>query len=227
MRVTLIIARYPSWAIPFGFLSMALFRLSLMWNGKVSFWRLMGSGKNGSFDMNPDLHQWNILIVHKHEQDPYLPEEFCNPTFIKLYHKLFRANVKYFLLEPFEGHGKWNGKEVFGKLGKQEEYYGSVAVLTRATIRLSKLKEFWKHVPLVAPHLKNAKGLLSSYGMGELPLIKQATFSIWENREAMKEFAYGMEEHKEVIRKSHTQSWYSEEMFVRFSIIKSGRSLPV
>ncbi|HLL42103.1 MAG TPA: hypothetical protein VK369_03145, partial [Segetibacter sp.] len=50
---------------------------------------------------------------------------------------------------------------------------------------------------------------------------KQATFSIWKNKDGLKTFAYKMHEHIEVIRKTRQEKWYSEDMFVRFKIIAS------
>jgi len=35
----------------------------------------------------------------------------------------------------------------------------------------------------------------------------------------MKQFAYGSEEHRDVIHKTRANDWYSEEMFVRFRIL--------
>jgi hypothetical protein len=91
-----------------------------------------------------------------------------------------------------------------------------VAVLTRASIRPSKAIEFWKNVPPVQSQMKKANGLLFSVGVGEMPVLRQATFSVWESEAAMKEFAYSMQEHKEVIRQTRNRNWYSEEMFTRF-----------
>jgi hypothetical protein len=219
MRVTLIIARYPWWAVPFAFLSMMFFRLPLMTDKNISFWRLMGSGRNGTFDLVPDLQQWAIILVHKNNFKQLDKTRLTGSGFINSYHSLFNAKLTAFLLEPIEGHGLWNGKEVFGSLPKQTRYEGSIAVLTRATIRLSQLKAFWKNVPAVNRHMKSARGLLQSFGIGEIPFIKQATFSTWTGKQAMKDFAYGMQDHKEVIRKTHSEKWYSEEMFVRFKIL--------
>jgi hypothetical protein len=219
MRVTLIITRYPWWAVPFAFLSMMLFRLPLMAGKGISFWRLMGSGRNGSFDKVPDLQQWALILVHQQPFNQLDKNRLTCSGFINAYHKLFRVKVTAYLLEPIEGHGLWNGKKVFGTLPKQTGFEGRIAVLTRATIRLSQLKGFWKNVPAVSRQMEHAKGLEKSYGIGEIPLIKQATFSIWASKAAMKDFAYGMQDHKDVIRKTHDQKWYSEEMFTRFKII--------
>ena len=125
------------------------------------------------------------------------------------------------ILDPIEGHGTWDGKEVFGSLPKQTEYEGLVAVLTRATIRLNKLKSFWKNVNSVATRMNDAPGFITSIGIGEVPWIKQATFSIWQSKEHMKQFAYKMHEHAEVIRKTKKENWYSEDMFVRFKPLAS------
>ena len=60
---------------------------------------------------------------------------------------------------------------------------------------------------LIALHQKcqSAKGLIISYGIGEMPWIKQATFSVWENKNAMKDFAYNMQQHTEVIQKTRNE----------------------
>ena len=230
MRVSLLITRYPRWAVPFAFFSMAIFRLPLWLNRKISFWRLMGSGKNGGFDLHPDFRQWAILIV----QDPLSNESLTTPahsthtnafgltpsSFINSWIKFFKVKTTCFILEPIEGFGLWEGKEVFGKLPKQTSYEGKIAVLTRATIRFTKLKSFWKNVPVVNSKMKDAQGLLTSYGIGEWPFFKQATFSIWESKAAMKNFAYKMQEHKEVVRKTTSEGWYKEEMFVRFKVLE-------
>ena len=127
--------------------------------------------------------------------------------------------MKQFLLQPIEGHGSWDGKKVFGDLSKRTEDTGSIAVLTRATIRINRLKNFWKNVDAVSGIMPSAPGFILSYGIGELPWIKQATFSIWQNKESMKAFAYSMQQHADVIKKTRKEKWYKEEMFVRFKIL--------
>lgn len=172
----------------------------------------MGSGKNGAFDIHPDLNQWALLFT---ADDTTIKV----PAFLYHYWKFFRCDIKQLLLQPLEGHGLWDGKKVFGELPKQTVYDGPIAVLTRATIRLSRLKNFWSNVDAVADITTSAKGLIISYGIGEVPWIKQATFSIWENKAAMKNFAYSLQQHKEVIHKTRNENWYKEEMFVRFRIL--------
>jgi hypothetical protein len=223
----LTISKYPLWAIPFGFLSMAVFRLPLLLKKNIGFWRLMGCGRNGTFDMVPDLSQWAILTIahltpaqiHEGKNDERHWCDLFYGRFITHWLRFFKVQNTSFLLEPIEGHGLWNGKTVFGPLPKATPYDGEIAVLTRATIRLSKLGSFWKNVDAVARQMATAPGFKTSYGIGEIPLIKQATFSVWESRAHMKQFAYGMQQHKTVIQRTHKEQWYTEEMFVRFKIL--------
>lgn len=212
MYCTLIISRYPKYFGVFGFFSMMIFRLPLLFNKKIIFWKLMGSGKNGTFDIKPDFNQWALLFTTKDASENI-------PSFIKSYFKFFKCDVKQFVMKPLEGFGLWNKKKVFGDLSKQNNYDGVIAVLTRATIRLNRLKNFWSNVDAVADKMKSAQGFILSYGIGEVPWIKQATFSVWKNKESMKAFAYSMQQHADVIKKTRAENWYKEEMFVRFKII--------
>ena len=227
MTVTLTIVRYRKRFIPFALLAMAVYRLPLWLNKRSAFWKLMGCGKNGSFDKRPDWQQWAILSVcnlkFKNVQlKHYSPDVLMHKlygSFIGKWISLFNCETITYLLNPIEGHGLWDGKKVFGELPHKTDYEGQIAVLTRATIRLFKLKQFWKNVDGVATKMDGANGFIKSYGVGEIPLIKQATFSIWQSKEAMKNFAYQIREHQEVIKKTRQEKWYSEDMFTRFNII--------
>jgi hypothetical protein len=193
---------------------MALFRVFLYFSKHIHFFKLMGCGKNGTFDIYPDLNQWALLFTaeEKHTKAP---------AFFYAYWNFFRCDVKEFLLQPIEGHGLWDKKKVFGEPPLQADPNGSIAVLTRATIKMNRLKNFWNNVDSVASKMAAAKGLIVSYGIGEIPWIKQATFSVWENKSAMKDFAYNTQEHIHVIQKTRSEGWYKEEMFVRFRILET------
>lgn len=183
----------------------------------------MGCGKNGSFDKYPDWRQWALLTVHHsiHNQ----PQQPIIPAFITRWWDLFGCEKWTILLQPIEGHGFWDGKLAFGNLPKQSDYSGVICILTRATIRISKLGRFWSHVNGIAQKMKEAEGFIGSVGIGEMPLFKQATFSIWTSKDAMKQFAYKMKDHAEVIKKTHQEKWYSEDMFIRFQPISSTGTL--
>ncbi|MEN9569635.1 MAG: hypothetical protein RL172_866, partial [Bacteroidota bacterium] len=140
-------------------------------------------------------------------------------NFISKWLRFFNCECWTVVLEPIEGHGSWDGQKPFGPLSKNTDYDGAIAVLTRATIRLKKLKAFWQNVDTVARQMATAPGFITSIGVGEMPFVKQATFSIWQSKTAMKAFAYQLQAHAEVIRKTRKEDWYSEDMFVRFKIL--------
>ncbi|HLD53828.1 MAG TPA: hypothetical protein VJA82_11020 [Sediminibacterium sp.] len=219
MIATLSIVRYPHFLGWAGFLSMAFFRLPLWMSKKTKFYKLMGCGRNGTFDKTPDWRQWALLTISTKDNAGF------RPSFISTWWKFFGVEIWELQLDPIEGHGTWDGKTVFGDLPKQSSYEGAIGILTRATIRPSQLGRFWSHVDAIAQQMAGADGFITSVGIGEVPWIKQATFSIWESKEQMRQFAYKMKEHAEVVKKTHQEKWYSEDMFVRFKPLKSTGSL--
>lgn len=235
MICSITIVRYPSWLAWAGFLSMALFRLPLLLQQQIGFWKLMGTGKNGSFDKTPDLSQWAILVIDHPQfanptsdwQSPVGEAEAANflenryGKFIAAWWRFFNCETWTMVLEPIEGHGLWDGKQPFGSVPMKSDYEGPIAILTRATIKLSKLKDFWGNVDKVASRMTSAPGFQTSFGIGEVPWIKQATFSIWSSKAEMKAFAYQMQEHAAVIAKTRKEKWYSEDLFMRFKPLVS------
>ncbi len=217
MITTLTIVRYPKFFGWAGFLSMAIFRLPLWLNKEINFWKLMGCGKNGTFDKIPDLQQWAVLTIHNTNQ----LDDTALPLLINKWWDIWKCEKWTIKMEAIEGHGTWDGKKCFGNLAKHTDYDGPIGILTRATIRLNKLNRFWGNVDHVAKKMLQADGFITSVGIGEIPWIKQATFSIWTDKKTMKNFAYQMKEHASVIQQTRKENWYSEDMFVRFKIIQS------
>lgn len=221
MIVSVTLVRYPKLLIPFAFIAMALHRIPLFFTKNCTFWKLVGCGKNGTFDINPDFQQWGLLAVWDNQ---HAFEKFHKQSFIAKWWKLFCYDQSYILLEPTSAHGKWSGKEPFGK-PKIKQPTGKVAVLTRATVRPSRLKNFWRNVPPVANIMGKTTGFITSIGIGEAPFFMQATFSVWDSVEDVVKFAYKDEEHAKVVKLTRDEDWYSEELFARFSIIEVNGNL--
>ena len=217
MIVSLTIVRYRKSLIPFALLAMAVHRLPLIFTKQCTFWKLLGSGRNGTFDLQPDWQQWGLLAVW---DDREAFDRFYNDSFINSWWNIFTTEKWTIVCEPLQSHGKWDSKEPFGK-PDIKVIDGPVAVLTRATIRLNKLKHFWANVDSVANIMADTPGFITSFGIGEAPVYRQATFSIWKSIEDVKAFAYTSKEHAEVIKKTRNENWYSEELFARFKIVDS------
>ncbi|RYU92307.1 DUF3291 domain-containing protein [Mucilaginibacter terrigena] len=217
MIVSLTIVRYRKAFVPFALLAMAVHRIPMCLQDGCTFWKLLGSGRNGTFDLQPDWQQWGLLAVWN-DREAY--DKFAATSVVSKWWKALGTESWTLLCEPMQSHGKWDGKEPFGNPNNAITC-GRIAVLTRATIKMSRLKNFWSHVDEVANLMTGAPGYITSLGVGEAPVYRQATFSIWESLEDMKAFAYGSKQHAEVIKKTRSEGWYSEELFARFRIIES------
>lgn len=216
MIVSLTIVRYRRTFIPFALLAMAVHRLFMVLQKGCTFWKLLGSGSNGTFDLQPDWQQWGLLAVWSAREDF---DRFYSNSFVAKWWQLFGVKRWTMLCEPLQSHGRWDGKEPFGN-PDTKDHEGRVAILTRATIRLNRLRNFWRNVDVPARLMTGAKGYVKSYGIGEAPFYRQATFSVWESMDDAKAFAYGSREHADVIKKTRQENWYREELFARFRIIE-------
>ncbi len=224
MTAILTLTRYKNRDIFFALNAMGLFRPFLWLNKKFSFYRLLGCGRNGTFDLHPDWNQYGIFTISDGDQyaQPLMEENYLlwkkhyYGRFVSAWWKFFGVETWTVVLKPFMAHGQWGGREVFAGLPAPSNIDGPVAVLTRASIRINKARDFWKNVSPVEQQMKTADGLIFSVGIGEMPLLRQSTFSIWKNLATMKSFAYNMQQHREVIRKTRDDKWYSEELFARF-----------
>lgn len=230
LHVYLTVVRYPKRYRFFALLAMAVHRLPLFFNKNMHFWKLLGSGHAGGFSKQPDWQQWAMLVVKNkpvsllNQPGNHLLKAIYG-SFITSWLNFFKCETCTFLLEPLSGHGKWDGTNCFGVLPRHIETEGPIAVLTRATIRLKKLHRFWQHVDAMNELLQQSDGLLFSLSIGEVPFIKQATFSIWQNTAALNNFAYAMRGHIEVIKKTRQEDWYAEELFARFKIVHISGSI--
>ena len=92
---------------------------------------------------------------------------------------------------PVKSHGFWSGKNPFVEQKLNKNYSNMpVAVITRATLRPSRLLPFWKSVPAASAAIENASGVQFFKGIGEWPFVQQATLILLDSFESVKEFAY-------------------------------------
>lgn len=217
MIVSFTIIRYRKSLIPFALLAMAVHRVYMRAQKGCTFWRLLGSGRDGTFSLNPDWQQWGLLGVWNSREDF---DAFYHSSPVRKWWDRFAAEKWTILCAPLQSHGKWDEQEPFGKVN-EDIPGGPVAVLTRATIRINRLKSFWGHVEETSALMGRSQGYIMSLGIGEMPFYRQATFSVWQSMDDMKRFAYGSKEHAEVIRKTREENWYSEELFARFRLLES------
>jgi len=174
----------------------------------------LGTGGGSGFSLWPDWSTYALLLGWASEADAR------NALFTSAYINAYRtgaAEERLFWLEPFLGHGQWEGSAVFDYSGQSPT--GRVAVLTRARIKNTWAPVFWGRVGSVSQRLEGMEGLHFARGVGSLPVIEQATFSVWESQTSLKQFAYAGKAHSAVVRTTRKTGWYSEELFARFSVL--------
>ena len=183
----------------------------------LSFYRLMGSGKGKGFNPLPDWSVYSLLQVWESEEQA---NEFFNSSILIEKYKSHTSEQYTLYMKNISAGGTWVGKNPFEK-GIELDPSLPIAVITRATIKWNWLIRFWKYVPTSQEPLEGNKGLVYTKGIGEVPVVQMATFSLWKNFDAVKEFAYNSKQHKEAIRKTRKNEWYREELFSRFHPYKS------
>jgi hypothetical protein len=171
----------------------------------LRFWRLLGTGRGDSMTLGADLRRWAMFAVW---EDEAALDAFDGP--IRARWAAAREHVEY-RLRPIRWHGSWDGAEPFD--GPRAETDGPIAVLTRASVRLRALPAFYRAIPPVV-------GARFSVAIGEWPVARQATFSVWDSAEALAGYRRS---HRELIRRTREGDWYSEELFARFAISAATR----
>ncbi|RDC57692.1 DUF3291 domain-containing protein [Pedobacter chinensis] len=222
MIAALTITKFRGYTIPFAFLGMAILRIPLWLNKRCRFWKLMGSGKDAQVDLAPDFRHWALLTTWDNQNEC---KDFYDKSFALKWFRFFGKEEFTVLLKPLSSHGLWSGVQPFIVDDKNNNTNGNIAVITRAAIRLNKVKEFRSNIKRAANSMRQADGYILSAGIGENPFLDQATFSVWKDAESMKNYAYKSVDHSDVIKLTRARQWYSEELFARFEIIKSWGTL--
>ena len=182
-----------------------------------SFYRLLGSGKGLGFNPLPDWSTYCLLQVWDSEA---AANEFFSSSNIMQRYKNQSAELLTFYMKNISAGGTWVGKNPFEKAADLDPAQ-PIAVITRATIKLNWLLRFWKYVPTSHETLAGNEGLIYTKGVGEVPIVQMATFSLWKDFESVKKFAYSSTQHQEAIRRTRKNDWYKEELFARFQPYKS------
>ena len=185
----------------------------------LRFFQLMGSGADNGFGLWPNLRRYGLMATW---DSPEAAATFFATHPVWAAYQQRSAECWTATLAPLQAHGTWDGTQPFGEPapggGRPE---GPVAVLTRASIRLGRAGRFWQFVEPTSRALGGDEGLRLAIGLGELPLVRQATFSVWESVQAMQQYAYRDVRHREVIQLTRREGWYSEELFARFQVLTS------
>ena len=178
----------------------------------LRFAKLLGSGHNGGFGLRPSASLQAVFAVF--DDDACAAEFVARGPLVHAYRDRARECLTLRLV-PYACRGAWDRHALAP--GAPAPAAGPIAALTRASIRLAAAPAFWRHAPPSQADLGHAAGCRLAIGLGEAPLLRQATFSLWDSAAAMDAYARSGA-HLAAIRAAAARGFFSESMFVRFVV---------
>ena len=186
------------------------------------FTKVMGSGHEGGFVLRPSATHQGLVCMFETAAHA---DQFIDSTAVKAY----AERAKSFFITALavnSARGSWDGRswdvttsERLGKYRDLDRQTGGMVALTRASIRPAKAVAFWRYAPAAQDDLKNAPGCEIAMGLGEAPLVRQCTFSLWKDTESMTHYAH-TGAHQQAIAAAYKNDFFSESMFVRMRVLR-------
>lgn len=175
--------------------------------------KVLGSGHEGGFGLRPSGSRQGLLCVFDSRE---AADRFVHDSALAAE---YRANAREFFsvrLRAYACRGTWSGVSVpVVEPAPPPDSPLPLAALTRASIRPGSASAFWKMAPAAQEGLQRAFGCRLAVGLGEAPLLRQATFTLWDSAASMDRYARAGA-HQAAIVAAHQQQFFSESMFVRF-----------
>jgi hypothetical protein len=208
--VVVLLADIVAAALPWGWTRFVVGQLGLHSRAGLLFFKQLGSGHEAGFGLRPSLSRQALFLVFA---DAGCADRFVQDDPLVRRYRRFSRELLIAQLSPFSSRGSWSGMTL--PATAQTPQGGPVAALTRASIRPAAALAFWRRAPAAERSLAQARGCHLAVGLGEAPFFRQATFSVWDDISSMNAYAR-TGAHKEAIRASQRDGFFSESMFVRF-----------
>ena len=180
----------------------------------LRFARVLGSGHDGRFGLRPSRSVQGLFAVFA--DAPQAVAFADHHPLVAAYRSRARESA-LLLLRPTSARGSWGGRTIAPSAAGAAG--GPVASLTRASIRPLRAARFWRRAPPAQASLEGAAGCRFAVGLGEAPLLRQATFSLWDDAAAMDAYARSGA-HLQAIRAAYDGGFFAESMFVRFEPLR-------
>ncbi|MFM8467381.1 MAG: spheroidene monooxygenase [Oxalobacteraceae bacterium] len=176
----------------------------------LRFIKTLGSGIGGGFGLVPSPSHQAMFCVF--DSETAACDFIAHAPLVERYRQRSEA-LFIATLRAASVRGTWDGMTLAPTASLPAD--APVATLTRASIRTAAAAAFWRHAPAAQRGLRSAQGCVLATGLGEAPLLRQATFSLWHNTAAMEAYAR-TGAHLDAIRAAWKHEFFSESMFVRF-----------
>lgn len=180
----------------------------------LTFLRVLGTGRGSSTAPSTEFDRTALFCL--------FDDESCADAFIdSVQHRRYSTESWHVKMRGAGGHGAWRGREIPSLLGTTHHptavrSNGPLAMITRADVRPRAWRTFSRNARVVDRELATTDGLLAVLGIGEAPILRLGTFSLWRDVAAIERFAHGHPEHSRVVAQTRREDWYGEEMFARF-----------
>ena len=178
----------------------------------LGFVKVLGSGADGGFGLAPSGTHGGLFLVF---DDEAAATAFVERSPVMAGSRARARDLCVAVLRACASKGSWAGAAMQPTAPVPAPDDGPVAALTRASIRPRHALSFWRLSPPAEAALAAAPGCLLAAGLGEAPVLRQATFSLWSSAAAMDRYARSGA-HQDAIRAAYGGGYFSESMFVRF-----------
>jgi hypothetical protein len=176
----------------------------------LRFARVLGSGRNGGFGLAPGFDRQGVAAFFADEAGA---RAFAAHSPALRARRDRSQECLLLLCRASAARGSWAG-HTMAVTAPPAAPGQPVAALTRASIRPRHARAFWSHTPAAQAALDAAPGCRLAAGLGEAPLLRQATFSLWDDAASMEAFAR-RGAHRQASADAMGRDWFSESMFVR------------
>ncbi|WP_295549945.1 hypothetical protein [Limnohabitans sp. Rim8] len=185
--------------------------------------KVMGSGHGGGFSLRPSATHQGLICTFSHID---LALKFLDSPAVQAYRSRARECWTG-VLSVQSARGHWDKQawqastpQSLGSEGDNEQTPKTpFAVLTRASIVPTKAMAFWRYAPAAQADLGQAPGCLLAMGLGEAPLVRQCTFSLWQDTAAMLQYAR-QGAHQVASAAAYKHQFFSESLFVRMQVLQ-------
>jgi hypothetical protein len=213
-HAVLLLVRWRWFSLPAGLLRLMLGPWGVGKPEGLCFTKVLGTGLNGGFGLWPGLRHQGLMAFF---QDAASAQRFVRDSRVLRARRLAADESLLAVLRVTSARGSWDGHTLAVAPGDHPEPGpdAPVAALTRASIRPVSARRFWRHSPGSERALAQSQGCRLAIGLGEAPVLRQATFSLWDSVPAMRAYAAGGA-HGHAAQEALRQGWFSEWLFARF-----------